>query len=98
MHAQSGMHACKNISSWVGTFMHAQMKYTLANLHDLVPTLAVINIRKQHKPAKVGIKSCRFARVYFICACMNVPTQLELYLYAQLDIASKICVPVTDYY
>ena len=45
-------------------------------------------------PAKVGIKSCRFARVCFICACMDVPTQLELCLYDQLDtLASLLLVP-----
>ena len=34
-------------------------------------------------PAKVDIKSCRFARE---CAtCMDVPTQLKLCLYDQLD-------------
>ena len=35
--------------------------------------------------AKVGIKSCRFARVCFIYAYMDVPTQLELCLHDQLD-------------
>ena len=34
-------------------------------------------------PTKVGIKSCRFAREY--ATCMDVPTQLELCLYDQLD-------------
>ena len=36
-------------------------------------------------PPKVGIKSCRFARVCFIYAYMDVPTQLELRLHDQLD-------------
>ena len=36
-------------------------------------------------PAKVRIKSYRFARVYFIYAYMDVPTQLELRLHDQLD-------------
>ena len=36
-------------------------------------------------PAKVGIKSCRFARVCFIYAHMDVPTPLELRLHDQLD-------------
>ena len=49
-------------------------------------------IYKQHKPAKIGIKSCRFARVCFICACTDVPTQLELCLHDQLDIASLLLV------
>ena len=32
--------SCKDDSSWVGTSMHAQMKHTLANLQELIPTLA----------------------------------------------------------
>ena len=45
-------------------------------------------------PAKVGIKSCRFARKYvlFVYAWIYVPTQLELCLYDQLDIASLLLV------
>ena len=43
-------------------------------------------------PSKVEIKSCRFARVYFIYACMDLLTQLELCLYDQLDIASLLFV------
>ena len=63
--------------------MHTQMKHTLANIQDLIPTLAGILIHKQHKPAKVGIKSCRFARecVSSVHAWMH----LELCLYDQLD-------------
>ena len=48
-------------------------------------------------PAKVGIKSCRFAKVCFICACMDVPTQLELCLYDQLDIARLLLVSLILY-
>ena len=42
---------------------------------------------KQQNPAKVGIKSCRFAREYvsFMHSYMDVPTQLELRLHDQLD-------------
>ena len=45
-------------------------------------------------PAEVGIKSCRFAREYvsFVHAWTYVPTQLELCLYDQLDIASLLIV------
>ena len=43
-------------------------------------------------PAKVGIKSCRFARVCFIYAYMDIPTQLELCLHDQLDSYSLLLV------
>ena len=66
--------------------------HSLVNLQDLIPTYFGSHNYKQHKPAKVRIKSYRFARVCFICACMNVHTQLELYLYDQLDIASFLLV------
>ena len=33
----------------------------------------------------------RFARACFICACMDAPTELELCLYDQLDIAKLAC-------
>ena len=66
--------------------MHAQMKHTLANLQDLIPTLADMIISMQQKPVKVGI-----ARVYFICACMDVPTQLEICLHYQLDSKLVTC-------
>ena len=56
------------------------MKHTLANLQDLIPTLAGL-------PAKVRIKSYRFARecVSFMHSYMDVPTQLEFHLHDQLD-------------
>ena len=41
--------------------MHAQMKHSIANLQDLIPTLAAIIIDSTNYLAKVGIKSCRFA-------------------------------------
>ena len=53
------------LSSYIYAF--ANTTDSLSYLLDLIPTLtAIINIRihiyKRHKPAKVGIKSCRFAR------------------------------------
>ena len=39
-------------------------------------------------PAKVGIKLCRYARMCFICAYMDVPTQLKLCLYDQTQIVA----------
>ena len=39
-------------------------------------------------PTKAGIKFCRFGRVSLICACMDVPTQLELCLYDQTHVVA----------
>ena len=64
---------CKHNSRWVVTSMDAQMHtHFLANLQDLIPTLAAIIIG--HKLAKVEIKSCRFARecVSFVHAWMSL--------------------------
>ena len=46
---------------------------------------------KQHNPAKVGTKSCRFSRecICLICACTDVPTRLELCLYDQTQIIAN---------
>ena len=48
----------------LGRYIHVCINetYSLANLQDLIPTLAGSYDYKQHNPAKVGIKSCRFAR------------------------------------
>ena len=50
--------------------MHAQIKYSVAHLQDLIPILASAFCILYFIPAKVGIKSCRFARECFICACI----------------------------
>ena len=49
---------------------------------------------KQHNPAKVGIKSCRFARECFIYAYIDVPTQMELCLHDQLDSYGLLLVSI----
>ena len=51
----------------LGSYIHACTNDTrfLVNLQDLIPTLQEY-IYKQHKPAKVGIKSHRFATVCFL--------------------------------
>ena len=53
----------KHNSSWVARYIHAcaNETHSIANLQDLILTLAAIIIYKQHKLAKVRIKSCRFA-------------------------------------
>ena len=42
---------------------------------------------RQHKLAKVGIKSC--CRMHFFCASMDVNTQLELCLHEQTQIVAN---------
>ena len=53
------VHACRHNSSWLASYIHACTNEThfIANLQDLIPTLALPIIIA----AKVGIKSCRFA-------------------------------------
>ena len=41
--------------------MCVQMKHSIANLQDLIPTLAEIIIGNTNQLATVGIKSCRCA-------------------------------------
>ena len=41
---------------------------------------------RQHKLAKVGIKSCRMC---YICVCMDVTTQLELCLREQTQMVAN---------
>ena len=79
------MQAQFQLGSCVVTFMHAQMKYVLiANLQDLIPTLAAIIIARQHKLAKVGIKSCRFAIecVSLVRTCMDVNSYPAIIVFA----------------
>ena len=47
--------------SWVVTSMHAQIKHTSSKSTGFNPYFSEHNY-KPHKPVKVGIKSCRFAR------------------------------------
>ena len=85
--------SCKHNSSWMVTSIYAQMKHSLANLRDLIPTL--VGFCFMSNVCEVGIKSCRFARecvLVLICACMDVTTQLELCLYKQTQIvANAVC-------
>ena len=47
-------------------------------------------VRFIFRPAKVGIKSCKFAgECVFICAWMDVTTQLELCLHKQTQIIAN---------
>ena len=71
----------------LGRYVHVCINEThsLANLQDLTPAYFGWIVLFMIIPAKVGIKSCRFARVCFIYANMDVPTQLELCLHDQPD-------------
>ena len=55
--------SCKHNSSWLASHIHActNETHSIANLQDLIPTLAAIIIGNTNKLAKVGFKSCRFA-------------------------------------
>ena len=91
------VHTCKYNSSWLASYIHACTNETLsiANLQDLMSTLALIVCVAYNYAAKVGIKSCRFATecVSFVCAWMYLATQLKLCLYEQKQIvgASAAC-------
>ena len=66
----------------LGSYIHActNVIHSLANLQDLIPTLAAIII-------VVGIKSCRFAREYVFPLCMhgyNYPAELCLHEQTQI--------------
>ena len=56
------------------------------------------NDYRQHILAKVRAKSYRFAREYvFICATMDVTTQLELCLHEQTQIVASAAYRVSNY-
>ena len=67
--------------------MHVQKKHSLARLQDLIPTLAgIIHLLLYilHQPnCKVGIKSCRRAREWFICTCIYYYSLLLLLCHTQ---------------
>ena len=68
--------------------------HSVANLQDLIPTLAAIIIGNTNLLAKVGIKSCRFATecVSFVHVWMQLANQLELCFHEQTQIiASAAC-------
>ena len=74
--------------------MHTNETHSVANLQDLIPTLAAIIIGNTKLLAKVGIKSCRFATgcVSFVHVWMQLANQLELCLHEQTQIvASAAC-------
>ena len=63
----------------ISVYVHIHLVLYLMSTTGWIVLLIII-------PAKVGIKFCRFARVCFIYAYMDVvPTQLEFRLRDQLD-------------
>ena len=65
--------------------------HSVANLQDLIPTLAAIIIGNTNLLAKVGIKSCRFTTecVSFVHAWIQLANQLELCLHKQTQIVAR---------
>ena len=55
--------SCKHNSNWLASCIHTctNETHSVANLQDLIPTLAAIIVGNTNLLAKVGIKSCRFA-------------------------------------
>ena len=79
--------SCKHNSNWLTSCIHTctNETHSVANLQDLIPTLAAIIIE---------IKSCRFATecVSFVHVWMQLANQLELCLHEQTQIvASAVC-------
>ena len=64
--------------------------HSVANLQDLIPTLASKFVLPIIIAAKVGIKSCRFATecVSFVHVWMQLANQLELCLHEQTQIVA----------
>ena len=92
------MSACssKHNSNCLASCIHTCTNEThfVANLQDLIPTLAAIIIGNTNLLAKVGIKSCRFATecVSFVHVWMQLAKQLELCLDEQTQkVASVAC-------
>ena len=66
--------SCKHNSNWLASYIHTYTNEThsVANLQDLIPTLASKFVLPIIIATKVGIKSCRFATecVSFVYAWM----------------------------
>ena len=85
--------SCKHNSNWLASCIHTctNETHSVANLQDLIPTLAAIIIGNTNL---LGIKSCRFATecVSFVHVWMQLANQLELCLHEQTQIvASAAC-------
>ena len=88
--------SCKHNSNWLASCIHTctNETHSVANLQDLIPTLASKFVLPIIIAAKVGIKSCRFATecVSFVHVWMQLANQLELCLHEQTQIvASAAC-------
>ena len=90
--------SCKHNSNWLASCIHTctNETHSVANLQDLIPTLAAIIIGNTYLLAKVGIKSCRFATecVSFVHVWMQLANQLELCLHKQTQIVASVACRV----
>ena len=86
--------SCKHNSNWLASYIYACTNETnsVANLQDLIPTLASKFVMPIIIAAKVGIKSCRFATecVSFVHVWMQLANQLELCLHEQTQIVASV--------
>ena len=95
--SRTGYYLCLFMqSNWLASCIHTYTNEThsVANLQDLIPTLASKFVLPIIIAAKVGIKSCRFAIecVSFVYVWMQLANQLELCLHKQTQIvASAAC-------
>ena len=98
--------SCKHNSRWFASVCTNET-HSIANLQDLIPTLATIIIGNMHKLAKVGIKSCRIAIecVPFVhtwsnqlpswnCACINRHKQQPVWLVEWQSVISLLDIKV----
>ena len=85
--------SCKHNSNWLASCINTctNEKHSVANLQDLIPTLAAIIIDNTNLLAKVGIKSCRYATecFLFVHVLMQLANQLELCLHEQTQIVAS---------
>ena len=97
--SRTGYYLClfmQTHSNWLDSCIHTctNETHSVANLQDLIPTLAAIIIGNTNLLAKVGIKSCRFATecVSIVHVWMQLSNRLELCLHKQTQIvASAAC-------
>ena len=86
--------SCKHNSNWLASCIHTctNETHSVANLQDLIPTLASKFVLPIIIAAKVGIKSCRFATecVSFVNVWMQLANQLELCLHEQTQIVASV--------
>ena len=98
--------SCKHNSNWLASCIHTctNATHSVANLQDLIPTLASKFVLPIIIAAKVRIKSCRFTTecyykgdsqcVSFVHVWMQLANQLELCLHEQTQIVATVACRV----